>query len=183
VPSNEDKIALAPTEFNAAGLRAIRLSIDAASMLQRLVERCADYYELAEGRAATPDTAIEELTAGPPERVPHDLVCLGLVAKPESLAGMIGALRNHRRPNQWYLGLMLLDPAFRGRGVGRACYRAFEDWIIAQGAESILLAVVEPNVRAASFWQSVGFGWPRCYPERTIGLRRHVLIEYEKSFV
>jgi len=42
------------------------------------------------------------------------------------------------------------------------------------------MAVVEANVRAARFWQSVGFGWPRCYPERTIGLRRHVLIEFEK---
>ena len=76
---------------------------------------------------------------------------------------------------------MLLDPGSRNDGLGAAAYRAFERWIAAQGADSILLAVVEANVRAARFWESMGFGWPRCYPERTIGLRRQILIEYEKD--
>ena len=177
----EERIARPLTEFIAAGLRAVRLSVDAAPAVQRLLERCTDYYELVEGRSPASDAAIEELTGGPPERIPHDLVCLGLLAEPDALVGVIGALRNHRRPDQWYLGLMLLDPDYRGRGVGRACYQAFEGWIASQGVDSALVAVVEANTRAAKFWQSLGFGWPRCYPERTIGLRRHVLIEFEKS--
>jgi len=150
-------------------------------VLQQLLERCGDYYELVEGRSAGPGAAIDELTDGPAERIPHDLFCLGIMDRHYTLAGAIGALRNHRRPNQWYLGLMLLDPVQRNQGFGAAAYRAFENWIATQGADSILLAVVEANVRAARFWQSQGFGWPRCYPERTIGLRRHVLIEYEKD--
>jgi GNAT superfamily N-acetyltransferase len=170
-----------PIEFSAAGFAAVSLTFEDAPRLQRLLEQCSDYYALVEGRPPEPDAAIGEMTDGPPERVPHDLVCLGIHDDCGSLAGVVGALRNHRRPNQWYLGLMLLDPVFRGRGLGASIYRGFEGWVAAQGAESILLAVVTANVRAARFWESCGFGWPRSYPERTIGLRRHVLIEYEKA--
>ena len=150
--------------------------------MQQHLERCDDYYELVEGRPAGPRAAFEELTDGPPERVPHDLICLGILSvDSDALVGAIGALRNHRRPNQWYLGLMLLAPDLRRRRLGSASYQAFERWVVSQGGDSILLAVVEANVRAARFWQSQGFGWPRCYPERTIGLRNHILIEYEKD--
>ena len=167
--------------FTVAGREVVRLSMYDAPVLQRLLERCGDYYAMVEGRPASPNAAIEELTEGPPERVPHDLFALGIAGAPGELAGIVGALRHHRRPNQWYLGLMLLDPEMRGRGLGSAAYLAFEKWVIGEGGDSILLAVVEPNRRALQFWESVGFGWPRCYPERTLGLRRHVLIELEKS--
>jgi GNAT superfamily N-acetyltransferase len=166
--------------FSACGHGVTRLSNDEAPMLQRLLERCADYYELVEGRPTPPDAAVSELTEGPPDRVPHDLFCLGIQDGPGELAGVIGTLRHHRRPNQWYLGLMLLDPALRGRGLGRTMYAAFEGWIRGQGADSLLLAVVEANTRAERFWQAMGFGAPKRSPERTIGLRRHVLIEFEK---
>jgi GNAT superfamily N-acetyltransferase len=166
--------------FSAGGYGVTRLSTEEAPMLQRLLERCADYYELVEGRSTSPDAAVSELTEGPPARVPQDLFCLGIRGEAEELAGVIGTLRHHRRANQWYLGLMLLDPALRGRGLGQRMYAAFEGWISGQGADSLLLAVVEANTRAARFWQAMGFGSPNRYPERTIGLRRHVLIEFEK---
>jgi GNAT superfamily N-acetyltransferase len=166
--------------FLASGRPVTRLSLEDAPVLQRLLERCRDYYELVEGRPPIANAAIEELTEGPAERVPHDLLCLGVAGSDGQLAGMIGALRHHRRENQWYLGLMLLDPTLRGRGFGAETYRAFEEWIVGQGADSLLLAVVEANVRAARFWERMGFGWPRCYPERMLGLKRHVLIEVEK---
>ena len=78
-----------------------RLSTADAQMLQRLLERCVDYYDLVEGAPAGPGTAMAELTEGPAGRVPHDLFCLGILAGPNELAGVIGALRNHRREGQW----------------------------------------------------------------------------------
>jgi GNAT superfamily N-acetyltransferase len=173
--------APSPTLFSVGGRNVVRLSTGDAPILQRLLESCAEYYELVEGAPAGPGSALGELTEGPAERVPHDLFCLGIIDRPNTLAGVIGALRGHRREGQWYVGLMLLDPSWRGRGFGRAAYAAFEEWIIGQGADSVLLAVVEANERAARFWQGCGFGAPRRYPERTIGQRRHVLIEFEKK--
>ena len=86
-------------------------------------------------------------------------------------------------PNQWYLGFLLLDPAWRGRGMGSTAYWAFQHWAVSQGADSILLAVLAENVRGQRFWESLGFAQPRSYPARQIGLKRHVLIEYEKALV
>lgn len=172
-----------PPLFTLAG-RPVRLLEDRdVPALQRLFERCGDYFDLAEGRPAGPKAAWSELCDGPPERVPHDLFALGIEDGRGELAGYIGALRHHRRPNQWYLGLLLLDPAWRGRGLGSTAYWAFQHWIGTQGAESLLLAVLALNARGHRFWQSLGFGSPRSYPVRQIGLKRHVLIEYEKPLV
>ena len=167
--------------FTAAGRSVVLLPGAAAPALQHLLERCGDYYVLAEGRPVGPNGAIREMSEGPAERVPQDLLHLGIMGEDGRLDGVIGVLRHHRRPDQWYLGLMLLDPAQRGGGLGRAVYQRFERWIAGQGADSVVLAVLEANARAARFWESLGFAQPRCYPARTIGLRRHVLIEYEKD--
>ena len=167
--------------FTVAGRRVRLLDEPDAPALQRLFDRCGDYFDLLEGRPARPEAALEELRDGPPERVPHDLFTLGIDGGQGELAGYIGALRHHRRPNQWYLGFLLLDPAWRGRGVGSTAYWAFQHWIATQGAESLLLAVLADNERGRRFWQSLGFGAPRSYPARQIGLKRHVLIEYEKD--
>jgi GNAT superfamily N-acetyltransferase len=167
----------------ALKLSATMLTIDDAPIVQKLLDRCSDYFEVAEGRPPGPDAALYELTDGPAERIPQDLFCLGLRPEKGELVGIIIVIRHHPLPNQWYLGLFLLDPAWRGRTCGKICFFAFENWVASQGAESILLAVVEPNVRAARFWESVGFKLPRCFPSRVMGLRHHVLIEYEKSLI
>jgi GNAT superfamily N-acetyltransferase len=170
------------TPFRIAGRTILSLGREDLPMLQRLLERCGDYFDMAEGQPAGPNEAEEEFTAGPPERFPQDQFCLGIPDdRPGELAGVLGALRHHRRPNQWYLGLLLLDPNYRGSGLGRTAYEAFEQWIRRQGADSVVLAVLEVNTRAAGFWESLGFATPRCYPARQFGQRRHVLIEYEKD--
>ena len=166
--------------FTAAGRDVGRLTMESAPVLQRLLDRCGDYYRLAQGEPASPDEALKEMSDWPADLAANAL-CLGIAGEAGELAGMIGVLRHHRRPNQWYLGTMLLDPARRGQGFGRSVYDAFEAWVASEGGNSIVLAVVESNVRAARFWESVGFGCPRCYPERAMGKRRHVLIEYEKD--
>jgi GNAT superfamily N-acetyltransferase len=97
--------------------------------------------------------------------------------------GTLCALRNYPGPGHWYLGLLLLAPAWRGQGLGRRVYLAFEAWVAGQGADSDLLSVVEANTRAASFWESLGFALPRCYQNVPIGNKHHVLIEYEKPVI
>ena len=166
--------------FRAAGRDVMRLSTDDAPALQRLLERCDDYYDIVEGRPAGPHAAIEELTEGPPERMPQDVFGLGIAARPGELAGFIAALRHYRRPNQWYLGLMLLDPAMRGRGLGRAAYLAFEEWVVSEGADPMLLAVVEPNHRRCILGKP-RFRVAALLSGAYIGLRKHVLIELEKN--
>ena len=60
------------------------------------------------------------MTQAPPGRPPEDVFSLGILGAPDELIGIMGALRNHRRERQWYLGLLLIDPAMRGKGRGSA---------------------------------------------------------------
>jgi GNAT superfamily N-acetyltransferase len=167
--------------FSVRGLDAVLLTKESAPSLQKLLERCSDYFRLLEGRPARKDAALKDMSDVPPGFGRENLLCIGLRRSNGVLAGVFVTLRHYPRPNQWYLSLFLLDPAWRGLKIGRECYFAFEDWVKSQNAESIALAAVAPNVRGAKFWESVGYGFPRCYPPARFGLKRHVLIEYEKS--
>jgi len=167
--------------FSAHGLNAILLTEKDAANLQRLLERCYDYFAMVEGRRPKGNTALRELRTTPPGVPREYLTPLGLFAVNGTLVGMILAVRHYRRENQWYLSLQLLEPKWRGRRVGRDVYLAFEAWAKSENADSILLSVVNANQRASHFWEGLGFGLPRCYPPQAFGRKRHVLIEYEKT--
>ncbi len=167
--------------FSAHGLDAFVLTEKDASLLQKLLERCQDYFELVEGRRPKADAALREMRTTPPGVKLEHLMPLGLFALNGALVGMVLALRHFRRENQWYLSLQLLEPKWRGRRVGEEIFFAFEEWAKTEKADSILLAVVGANHRALHFWEKLGFGLPRCYPAQAFGRKRHVLIEYEKT--
>jgi GNAT superfamily N-acetyltransferase len=150
--------------------------------LQQLYMRCLDYFEMVEGPMPAPD-ATGELTAGPPERVPQDVFCFGIRNADGLVVAAVCFLRHYRQPDQWYLTLMLIDPLYRSRGLGRRLYAAFERWLLAQGAQSVLLAVVERNVRAKAFWESNGFVFQQRFSDVRIESLTHDRLEYEKSLL
>jgi GNAT superfamily N-acetyltransferase len=160
-------------------LEAVRLRLEDAPVLQDLLARCLDYHELVDGEPASPDAAYEELTFRPSGA--SEPACFGL-RDGAGLAGVICALPHYPVPDNWYVGLMLLEPGRRGAGLGRAFYLGFEDWLREQGAHTVMLAIVEANSRAGAFWESHGFAWPRCFAKRRFGQKEHMLIEYEKRF-
>jgi len=166
--------------FNVGVYEGVLLLADAAPDVQTLFELCDDYFLLVEGRPAGPDAAMAEWRERPENLSAENVLCVGL-RQAGRLDGVIFALRDFPQSAEWYLGLALLAPGIRGKALGAEFCRKFEDWAASQGAGKILLAVVAANEKAARFWARSGYVLPRCYPERTLGLRRHVLIEYEKT--
>ncbi|MGV9313649.1 N-acetyltransferase family protein [Streptomyces sp. NPDC003691] len=60
----------------------------------------------------------------------------------------------------------LVDPAFAGRGVGRALCRYSLEWARAAGFRAVQFnAVVETNVRAVRLYESLGFAVVGTVPE------------------
>jgi GNAT superfamily N-acetyltransferase len=161
--------------FTVAGQRVRLLGGPDAPALQRLFDRCGDYFELPEGRPARPDAALDTLRDSPSDGGQRDAFSLGIDGSRGELAGFIDTWRDDRRPTQWSLDLLLLDPAWRGRGIGSTAYWALQHWIIAQGGDSIALA--DGNDRGRRVWQSLGFA-KRSHPT---GLKRHTLTGYEKD--
>lgn len=69
----------------------------------------------------------------------------------------------------------MVDPAARGRGVGRALGEHMVDWARSAGYRGIQFnAVVESNTGAVRLWQALGFEIigtvPEAYDDREVGL-------------
>jgi ribosomal protein S18 acetylase RimI-like enzyme len=159
-----------------------RLGIKHADELQRLLERCSDYYETCEHRPTPADAAYAEF-APPPGRVLDDLFVFGLRSAAGELIGVNCIVRHWpKKPEEWWLSGQIIDPAHRNHGVGTAFYRDVEAFVVAQGGRVIQAAVVERNTAAERFWRRIGFREierqdyvaPSGWPTRIIMMRRDV---------
>ena len=125
--------------------------------LMDLARRAADYVRLESGRE--PDDAwIYEMTRdAPPGVPPEDVLLFGLEREDSTLSGWLGALRGFYAPGEWYVGLLLLDPAERGRGEGARLFGHLRDMARSEGARLLRIAVLDANPRARRFWEREGF--------------------------
>jgi ribosomal protein S18 acetylase RimI-like enzyme len=55
---------------------------------------------------------------------------------------------------------IVVDPAFRRRGVGRSLLKAVETWVSQRGLSSLRLVVHDANVAAIRLYEQLGYG---CY--------------------
>ena len=135
--------------------------------LAALGGRCADYLRLALGGHLDPRDAPRVFPAMlRPTRVPAERsVVLGLytlpsagASRPTRLVGVLYFLHPHRRGDTWFIPLLLLEPAARGRGLGAAGCRAVARWAAVRGAKRLVVAVADNNPRAGHFWRDrLGF--------------------------
>jgi GNAT superfamily N-acetyltransferase len=143
------------------GLLATRIERNeprARAALQALLERCADYMTLEDGAPPGPNAAADLIEALPPDRT-HEHKHL-LVLAPgagEPLVAVIDVVRDFPGERDWFVGLVLIDPAERGRGLGAALMADLEEWLRSQGALASYLAVLERNPDAQRFWTRQGY--------------------------
>ena len=143
--------------------------------VQALLERCTDYFELVEG-APPGDHAVDDLwTDVAPGKTLDDKLLLGLWDLSGHLVGLLDVMRDYPEPGEWFIGLLLIDPAQRSQGTGAEVYRAFATWAAGCGALAIGLGVVEANTGAYRFWQRLGFEVMRVTPPRPFGSREHAV--------
>ena len=122
-----------------------------------LMQRCAEFSLLVSGQPPEPQEAADLLVDLPPGKGLEDKFAMGVFDGPEKLLGLVDLIRGYPRPEVWFIGLMQLDPAYRGQGLGRQLYQALEAWSIQRGAREIMLGVVAQNVDGLAFWEKLGF--------------------------
>jgi ribosomal protein S18 acetylase RimI-like enzyme len=153
-----------------------RLTTKDAPALQALVEACGDYYQLVYGQPA-PKSEAELLMAELPRgKTLADKFMFGIFERTQ-LTGVVDLVRDFRRVREWYLGLLLLEPATRQRGRGTMVLEEVLSWLRGEGADSLRLAVAEQNQRALRFWQRHGFRLDHKSEPRQLGARLTVLLE------
>jgi steroid delta-isomerase-like uncharacterized protein len=109
------------------------------------------------GHAPGPSMAWELALALPAGKGYEDKLLLGIFARSDRLIGVLAAIRDYPVPGEWWLGLLMLEPAQRGRGLGENICRAFEHWARNAGARYLRLVVSAQNRRGHHFWQRLGF--------------------------
>jgi len=140
--------------------------------LQGLLERAADYTELVTGVPPGPAEARSLLTVLPEGKTQDDKLVLGVLDPEGVLIGVFDVIRDFPATGTWLIGLLLLDPEHRGRGLGRRLFEAFAHWSETKGASVIRIGVAEHNPDALRFWTRLGFreverSEPRKFGNRT----------------
>lgn len=133
------------------------LPSEARPDLLRLYDNSSEYFKLVSGQIANAsdvDNLFESLPTG---KSIEDKFVIGIANNDRSMIGVIDLIRDYPRKHCWCLGLMLLDPAVRNRGLGSLIYYRLEEKIKCVGGEEMRLVVHEKNILAQHFWQSQGF--------------------------
>jgi GNAT superfamily N-acetyltransferase len=143
--------------FQVEELRVRRLSRRDLAHCRELGARCPDYLVLHYG---APDVEIvvgDLLEDLPPGKEAHDKFGLGFFDAEGRMVGGVDLIRDYPEPRTWYLGLMLLDPECRRRGLGAKLFARVGQWLHEQGAEALRLAVADHNGGGRRFWDRMGF--------------------------
>lgn len=122
-----------------------------------LADRAADYVRLESGKAPNPEFVRNTLTDAPPVCGPDDIFLRGVERPDGTLAGIATSIRHFYAPGDWYMGLLMLDPAERGSGLGRRVAEHVIAEARADNAPCIRIAVLDANPKARKFWESLGY--------------------------
>lgn len=144
-------------------------------MIQDLFNRCYDYFELIEGRRAEENAAKDFLGDLPPGKELKDKHTYG-VFDHEKLISVIELVENFPEENEWIIGLMLIDPKYRGMGIGKTAHSIIADFAADNKANKLRIGVVEQNEEGLKFWKKVGYGEVSRTEPRKFGEKECVVI-------
>jgi len=145
--------------------------------------RCADYVSMETGEPPGETHVTEFFEDVPPGRTLDDALKLGIFDDDRAAIGLIDIFRGYRKPGDWYIGLLMIDPAVRGQGIGRWVLEWIAGAARADGATRLLLCVLEENGRARAFWEKQGFTLHRVTPPWTSGRKTHIRFELQRPVV
>ena len=159
-----------------------------------LMLACGDYTGMMRGTRPDPADADDFLLAAPPGRTARSVRKLGAFLpyggnkEPEAtsadgsaLAAIADVVPNHPKARTWFVGLLLVHPDWRGRGVGMQFCDHIQTSARDAGAERLELLVLEENERARRFWARLGFVVTGRREPIRIGERWHGRYEMEKA--
>jgi GNAT superfamily N-acetyltransferase len=149
--------------------------------LQALFERGADYFQIATGADPARDEAPRAFVAGPPSKSVNDKRVVGVFSQEGALVGVLDALTDFPAPGEWTIGMLLLEPAERGHGLGGALLRAFEGWAASQGAAKCRTALVAHHAAGLAFLEYQGYSRLSSLEDYDAGARRARIIFLEKN--
>ena len=149
--------------------------------LQSLFEKAADYFELATGLTPAADEARRAFVAGPATKAVDDKRVIGAFDSQDVLVGVLDALVDFPGDGEWTMGMLLLEPAHRGSGLGGAFLDEYERWAAECGARRFHTALVAHHEPGARFLEARGYVRQRELEGYDAGGRRPTVVFFSKA--
>ncbi len=127
-----------------------------AAAIQALLALDPDYWLEVEGTPLRDDEGVHLLAERPPG-VPAERKYAVIVDD----VALLDFSEGYPDAHTWFLGLIFLAPAVRGRGLGSALIRALADHVRAHGGRALRLAVAGDNPNARRLYDRLGFRFVR----------------------
>lgn len=139
------------------GYSVRRLGKDAYTAVLDLCVSCSDYYLLHCGVSPAKREVDEIFLDLPPDKGYEDKFVLGVFDAEDMLVGILDVIRDYVIKGEWTIGLMLLDPKQRGKGLGTIVHETLVVWAVELGAKSFRLGAIKKNPQGLAFWSSLGY--------------------------
>lgn len=143
-------------------IAVLRQGPDDAAVLDLMV-RAADYSLLEKGRPPVAADVPAFFASCVPGGDLAEAVKLGFW-QDEVLLGVLEMSYGYPDPADAYIGLLMLDKAARGAGIGPQLLAEATVRARAKGAKRQLVAVLAANPKGRAFWQREGFRPERDFP-------------------
>ncbi len=126
--------------------------------LQRLLEETPTYTELITGHPPGAEAVKDLLNALPPEMTHDSKYLYGFMIDGPAMIGCADIIRGWPTPTTALIGLLLLDEAHRGTGLGRSTYDLVEAKVQRwPEVDTLRISVVRCNDAVLPFWRRMGF--------------------------
>jgi GNAT superfamily N-acetyltransferase len=140
----------------ATAIDLVQVTSAETAQVQAVLAASEDFAMLVDGFPAPPDEAEQLLAKIPPGSDPEDKAVM-LVRLGTANIGVLDVVRDWPQRRTWMIGLLILVPAARGRGVGGRVLATVDRWATESGAEKLRIAVAPANTRGLVFWRRNGF--------------------------
>lgn len=137
--------------------------------------QCDDYFQMAEGKVADGSNVKELFEELPPGKQMQDKEIYGLFQQ-GVMMGVVDLVKDYPEKGEWIIGLLLLDPSVRNKGLGRAAHKTILEHSLDQGAEKLRVGVLEQNNQGLSYWTKLGYKEISRTEKRPFGDKESVVI-------
>lgn len=164
------------------GYKVTPLNSDDENRIQEFLLECEDYEILETGRGVEPGDARAMLTDLPPNKILADKYVFS-VEQGGRMVAVLDIIQNYKAPGTWWIGLLLISPSMRGKGLGSLIVEYIFENLAENSVKEIQLAVLEENEAGRVFWKKMGFKHVETVYGRRHGLKVHNLLVMSRRVV
>ncbi len=164
-----------PFDIDMPGYSVHQLAPQDSGAIQDLYDKCLDYMLLVDGHPARANAGENAFTDVPPGKSPSDKFIFGVLDQQNNLVALLDVFRGYPQDVVWWIGLLLVLPELRSKGLGQNVVRGFIEYVQAKDGQAIMLGVVDENKRALDFWSRVGFEFVQKTEPQQFGNKTHVV--------